>query len=117
MESETAVKALAALAQSSRLEAYRLLVQVGPEGIAASDLAERLGVPGNTLSFHLKAFSHADLVLARQEGRFIYYSANYEQMNALLGFLTDNCCGARVACQWRRERGGPHEVLPCLHTR
>jgi ArsR family transcriptional regulator len=95
MESEAAVEALAALAQSSRLEAYRLLVQAGPEGIAASDLAERLGVPGNTLSFHLKALSHAGLVLARQDGRFIYYSANYEQMNALLGFLTDNCCGGK----------------------
>src|ERR1700739_2895074 len=95
MESETAVEALAALAQSSRLEAYRLLVQVGPEGIAASDLAERLGVPGNTLSFHLKALSHADLVLARQDGRFIYYSANYEQMNALIEFLSEHCCGGK----------------------
>ena len=95
MESNTAVEALAALAQDSRLEVYRLLVQAGPEGLAASDLAERLGIPANTLSFHLKTLSHADLVLARQEGRFIYYSANYEQMNALLGFLTENCCGER----------------------
>ena len=95
MESNTAVEALAALAQDSRLQVYRLLVQVGPEGIAASELAERLGIPANTLSFHLKTLSHANLVLARQEGRFIYYSANYEQMNALLGFLTENCCGGR----------------------
>lgn len=86
---------LAALAQDSRLEAYRLLVQVGPEGVAASELAERLGIPANTLSFHLKALSHADLVLARQQGRFIYYSANYEQMNTLLEFLTENCCGGK----------------------
>ena len=95
MESNTAVEALAALAQDSRLQVYRLLVQAGPEGLAASELAERLGIPANTLSFHLKTLSHADLVLARQEGRYIYYSANYEQMNALLGFLTENCCGGR----------------------
>jgi DNA-binding transcriptional ArsR family regulator len=93
MESRNAVTALSALAQDSRLQVYRLLVQAGPEGLAASDVAERLGIPANTMSFHLKTLSHADLVHARQDGRFIYYSANYEQMNALLGFLTDNCCG------------------------
>ena len=92
MESRHAVEALSALAQDSRLQVYRLLVQAGPEGLAASDLAERLGIPANTLSFHLKNLSHADLVQSRHEGRFIYYSANYEQMNALLGFLTENCC-------------------------
>lgn len=70
-------------------------MQAGPEGVVAGEIAERIGIPANTLSFHLKALSHADLVLARQEGRFIYYSANYEQMNALLGFLTANCCGGR----------------------
>jgi DNA-binding transcriptional ArsR family regulator len=95
VESNGAVEALAALAQNSRLQVYRLLVQAGPEGVAASELAERLAIPATTLSFHLKTLSHADLVLARQEGRFIYYSANYEQMNALLGFLTENCCGGR----------------------
>jgi DNA-binding transcriptional ArsR family regulator len=93
MESRTAVGALSALAQGSRLQVYRLLVQAGPEGVAASQIAERVRIPANTLSFHLKALSHADLVLSRQEGRFIYYSANYEQMNLLLGFLTENCCG------------------------
>ncbi|MGB9332707.1 MAG: metalloregulator ArsR/SmtB family transcription factor [Steroidobacteraceae bacterium] len=95
MESNTAVEALGALAQNSRLQVYRLLVQAGPEGLAASEVAERLDIPANTLSFHLKTLSHAALVLARQEGRFIYYSANYEHMNALLGFLTENCCGGR----------------------
>lgn len=95
MEPKAAVRALGALAQDSRLEVYRLLVQAGPDGVAASDIAERLGIPANTLSFHLKTLSHADLVESRQEGRFIYYSANYEQMNALLGFLTENCCGGR----------------------
>ena len=95
MESKTAVEALGALAQGCRLEVYRLLVQAGPEGMAASDIAQALQVPANTLSFHLKTLSHADLVQSRQEGRFVYYSANYEQMNALLGFLTENCCGGR----------------------
>ncbi len=95
MESKHAVEVLGALAQDSRLQVYRLLVQAGPEGLAASEIAERLGVPANTLSFHLKTLSHAELVVARQEGRFIYYSTNYERMNALLGFLTENCCGGR----------------------
>jgi ArsR family transcriptional regulator len=95
MESKTAVEALAALAQDSRLQAYRLLVQAGPEGRAASELAEALAIPANTLSFHLKTLSHAGLVHSRQKSRFIYYSANYEQMNELLHFLTENCCGGR----------------------
>jgi ArsR family transcriptional regulator, arsenate/arsenite/antimonite-responsive transcriptional repressor len=95
MESKTAVRALSALAQDSRLEVYRLLVQAGPAGMAASEIADRLRIPANTLSFHLKTLSHAGLVHARQEGRFIYYSTHYEQMDALLGFLTENCCGGR----------------------
>jgi ArsR family transcriptional regulator, arsenate/arsenite/antimonite-responsive transcriptional repressor len=108
MEHNAAVEALAALAQNSRLQVYRLLVQAGPEGLAASELAQRLDIPANTLSFHLKTLSHADLVLARQQGRFIYYSANYEQMTQLLGFLSENCCGGRscapkVAAQRKRR--------------
>jgi DNA-binding transcriptional ArsR family regulator len=95
MESKTAVEALAALAQDSRLQIYRLLVQAGPEGMAASDIAQALQIPANTLSFHLKTLSYAELVQSRQQSRFIYYSANYEQMNALLAFLTENCCGGR----------------------
>jgi ArsR family transcriptional regulator len=95
MESKAAVEALGALAQGSRLQLYRLLVQEGPAGMAASEIAAKLGIPANTLSFHLKTLSHADLILARPEGRFVYYSANYERMNALLGFLTRNCCGGR----------------------
>jgi ArsR family transcriptional regulator, arsenate/arsenite/antimonite-responsive transcriptional repressor len=95
MESKAAVIALSALAQGSRLEVYRILVQAGPEGMAASEIAERLGIPANTLSFHLKALSHAELVQSRQDGRFVIYSTNYEQMNALLGFLTENCCAGR----------------------
>jgi ArsR family transcriptional regulator, arsenate/arsenite/antimonite-responsive transcriptional repressor len=95
MESKNAVALLGALAQDSRLQVYRLLVPAGPEGMAATGIAERLGIPANTLSFHLKALSHANLVQSRQAGRFIYYSTNYEQMNALLEFLTDNCCGGQ----------------------
>ena len=87
------VEALGALAQDTRLQAYRLLVQAGPQGIAATEIAEQLEIPANTLSFHLKALGHAGLILSRQEGRFIYYSAHYDQMNALIGFLTENCCG------------------------
>jgi ArsR family transcriptional regulator, arsenate/arsenite/antimonite-responsive transcriptional repressor len=98
MESKAAVMALSAIAQDSRLAVYRLLVQAGPEGMAASEIAERLSVPANTLSFHLKTLSHADLVNSRQEGRFIFYSANYAQMNSLLSFLTENCCGGQ-SCQ------------------
>jgi DNA-binding transcriptional ArsR family regulator len=98
MESRIAVEALGALAQDSRLRVFRLLMQAGSEGVAASEIAGRLGVPANTLSFHLKALSHAGLVVPRQDGRFIYYSANYEQMNSLLAFLTENCCGGR-SCQ------------------
>lgn len=95
MESKSAVQALAALAQESRLAVYRLLVEVGPEGLPATEIAERLEIPGNTLSFHLKSLSHAELVLARSEGRFIFYSANFDRMNELVVFLTENCCGGR----------------------
>ena len=95
MEAKAVVGALGALAQGSRLQVYRLLIQAGPAGVAASDIAAHLGIPANTLSFHLKTLSQADLVMARPTGRFVYYSANYERMNALLGFLTRNCCGGR----------------------
>jgi DNA-binding transcriptional ArsR family regulator len=96
MDNTSAVRSLAALAQDNRLEVFRHLAQAGAEGIAAGELAETLGIPATTLSFHLKTLSHADLVAARQAGRFIYYTANYAAMNALVGFLTDNCCGGRA---------------------
>lgn len=95
METTVAVTALAALAQSSRLALYRLLVQAGTEGVPAGALSERLDIPAPTLSFHLKALSHAGLVDDRREGRNIFYSANYARMNALVDFLTDNCCGGQ----------------------
>jgi ArsR family transcriptional regulator, arsenate/arsenite/antimonite-responsive transcriptional repressor len=91
-ENAVAVSALAALAQETRLSIFRLLVQQGPEGLAAGEIAERLDIPGATLSFHLKELSHAGLIAARQASRFIYYSANYQAMNSLIDYLTRNCC-------------------------
>ena len=92
MENTNAVTLLTALAQESRLAIFRLLVQQGPDGLPAGQIAERLGVGPTSLSFHIKELHHAGLVLARQQGRFIFYSANYATMNGLLGFLTENCC-------------------------
>jgi DNA-binding transcriptional ArsR family regulator len=89
----TAIKALAALAQESRLDAFRELVQAGPAGLAAGDLAGRLGISPPALSFHLKGLVHAGLATSRQDGRFVYYSADFDAMQSLLGYLTDNCCG------------------------
>jgi DNA-binding transcriptional ArsR family regulator len=93
MNRARAVKSLGALAQETRLEAFRLLVQAGPDGLAAGDLATRLDISPPALSFHLRGLSHAGLVRSRQDGRFIYYSADYDAMQSLVGFLTENCCG------------------------
>ena len=93
MDNKDAVTALAALAQESRLATFRLLVQAGPGGLAASKIAEALGIAPSSLSFHLKELTHANLIVPRQEGRFVIYAARFERMNALLGFLTENCCG------------------------
>ena len=93
METTTALSALAALAQESRLAIFRLLVKLGPAGMAASKIAEELGLPSSSLSFHLKELTHAGLIKPRQDGRFIIYAANFEKMNALIAFLSENCCG------------------------
>ena len=98
MKTADAVKALAALAQDTRLAIYRLLVQKGPEGLPARTIAERLDVPAATLSFHLKELAHAGMIESRQDGRFVYYAANYSRMNGLLGFLSENCCRGDAAC-------------------
>ncbi|GMU68400.1 MAG: hypothetical protein AMXMBFR37_07330 [Steroidobacteraceae bacterium] len=92
MKSHEAVTALAALAQESRLTLFRLLVKRGPEGYTPGEISERLEIPAPTLSFHLKTLSAAGLVDVRREGRFLYYSANFDQMNGILGFLTEHCC-------------------------
>lgn len=83
---------MSALAHDKRLEIFRLLVKRGPDGFAAGVIAEKLGLPAATLSFHIKELDRAGLVAARQDGRFIHYSANFTVMRALIGFLTDNCC-------------------------
>ncbi|MGQ0502839.1 MAG: ArsR/SmtB family transcription factor [Panacagrimonas sp.] len=92
MDSKSAVSRLASLAQESRLAVFRLLVRQGPEGLAAGEIAARLGIPPATLSFHLKELSNAGLLAPRQEGRFIYYAPNFKVMNALIAYLTENCC-------------------------
>ena len=108
MDTKAAVRSLAALAQDSRLDVFRLLVQAGPEGLAAGEIADRLGIPASTLSFHIKALSHAGLARSRQQGRFVYYSANFSAMNALIAFLGENCCSGRAclpaATPGRRKR-------------
>jgi len=103
MELENVVQALGALAQDSRLKVFRLLIEAGPDGLAASDIAETVGIPANTLSFHIKTLRNAKLVSARHEGRYVYYSANYEQMTGLLAFLTENCCGRSQSRPSRRS--------------
>lgn len=112
MESTTAVKALAALAHESRLATFRLLVQAGPAGLAASKIAEALGIPASSLSFHLKELTHAGLVTSRQEGRYLFYAAQYDAMNALLGFLTENCCGG-APCSVDGAPAGPSDAAGC----
>lgn len=97
MNTKDAIKALGALAQETRLEAYRRLVQAGAEGRSAGDLAATLAVPAPTLSFHLAQLANAGLIVSRRSGRVIHYAADFDRMNALLAFLTENCCGSGLA--------------------
>ena len=92
MESQAVILALAALAQASRLEIFRSMVQAGPAGLTPGVLSEQLGVAANTLSFHLKELMHADLVTQERAGRNLIYRAQFDRMNAVLAYLTDNCC-------------------------
>src|SRR2546426_10429447 len=103
MESKIAVASLGALAQDARLAIFRLLVQKCPEGLCVGDIAAKFDMAAATLSFHLKELTGAGLLVARQEGRFIYYAPNFEEMNALLSYLMENCCGGGWAAP-----GGPH---------
>jgi DNA-binding transcriptional ArsR family regulator len=105
MNTKTAVSALAALAQETRLSIFRLLIEAGAEGVAAGRIAEQLDVAAPTLSFHLKELHRAGLVSSRQKSRFIYYAADFERMAALMTFLTHNCC-----------RGMPDECLTVMET-
>ena len=95
MEKTDAIAALAALAQDNRLDVFRLLVQAGPEGLAAGAVAEKLSLAPNTLSFHFDRLRNAGLVTCTREGRSLIYAARYETMNGLLGYLTENCCEGR----------------------
>jgi ArsR family transcriptional regulator, arsenate/arsenite/antimonite-responsive transcriptional repressor len=92
MERLTAVTALAALAQENRLDVFRLLVEAGPDGMPAGAVAEALGLAPNTLTFHFDRLRQAGLVAVRREGRSMIYSACFDTMNALLAYLTENCC-------------------------
>ena len=92
MKSDDAVLALGALAQESRLAVFRLLVKRGLEGYSPGDLIEKLGIPAPTLSFHLRELQRAKLIGSRREGRFLYYSANFDRMKGLIDFLTEKCC-------------------------
>jgi ArsR family transcriptional regulator, arsenate/arsenite/antimonite-responsive transcriptional repressor len=105
MEIKAAVTSLAALAQETRLSIFRLLVEAGPDGIAAGRIGEALEVPGATLSFHLKELTRAGLVSSRQDKQFIYYAADYERMAELMSFLTENCC-----------QGMPQKCLTVVET-
>lgn len=100
MKPDQVVKALSALAQPTRLAIYRMLVARGPQGLAAGQIAEKLKASPATLSFHFRALSHAGLLKGRQEGRFVYYAANFAVMNDMVEYLTENCCGGDAdACR------------------
>ncbi len=96
MESIDVVKALAALAQESRLAVFRALVEAGPGGLTPGDLAARLAIAANTLSFHLKELSHVQLITQERQGRNLIYRAQFDRMNALLAYLSRNCCEGAV---------------------
>ena len=109
MKSSSAIEALGALAQEHRLALFRLLVQAGDKGMAAGAIAETLGVPNSSLSFHLAQLRNAGLILQERQHRSLIYRANYPAMNSLVGYLMENCCGgadctAASACESQSER-------------
>ena len=108
-----AVDALAALAQETRLGVYRLLVEAGPEGLPAGRIGEDMKLPPATLSFHLAHLTRAGLARSRQDGRFVFYSADFASMNALVGYLTENCCGGQSCAPVALipKKGKSHEAL------
>jgi ArsR family transcriptional regulator len=92
MKAHEAISALSALASEARLAVYRLLVKRGPDGYIPSELAQKLDLPSPTLSFHLKGLVQAGLVTSQRDGRNLHYSPNFDRMNELVGYLTENCC-------------------------
>lgn len=92
MQEPQVIRSLAALAQEARLRTFRALVVAGPEGLTPSALAEQLGIAANTLSFHLKELTNAELITQERQGRNLVYRASFDTMNSLLGYLTENCC-------------------------
>ena len=118
IETKRVLTALAALSQEHRLAIFRLLVEYAPEGLPAGLIAERLSLAPATASFHLKELSHAGLIVSRQDGRFIWYRADLETMNGLVGYLTDNCCRASSVCDAACvPAGAPRPVAAPLPTR
>jgi ArsR family transcriptional regulator len=114
METSDAVTALAALAQDNRLEIFRLLVQAGPDGMAAGEVAARLGLAPNTLTFHFDRLRVAGLVTVRRDGRSMIYAARFETMNGLVSFLTENCCQGASTCApvaLCKPKGASHEAV------
>lgn len=97
METKQAIDALGALAQETRLSIFRMLVEAGPDGAAAGAIGERLGVPASSLSFHLAHLTRAGLLIQRRHSRSLVYSADFAGVNALVGYLTENCCGGKGA--------------------
>jgi DNA-binding transcriptional ArsR family regulator len=121
MEKSDAIAALAALAQDSRLDIFRLLVRAGPDGLPAGRIGERLDLPSATLSFHLSQLRHAGLVTFRRESRSLIYAAEYSTMDELLGYLTENCCqGCDISVctpPATVEKGTPYEAPPRARVR
>jgi ArsR family transcriptional regulator, arsenate/arsenite/antimonite-responsive transcriptional repressor len=109
MNNKDVITALAALAHESRLAVFRLLVQAGPEGLGATRIAEELGIPPSSMSFHLKELTHAGLVTQTKAGRSLIYAASFPTMNGLIAFLTENCCGGNVC--------SPVRVSSCSTTK
>ncbi|MBD9368394.1 metalloregulator ArsR/SmtB family transcription factor [Xanthomonas sp. XNM01] len=99
METKDAITSLTALGHATRLAAFRLLVEAGPAGRMAGDIGEALGVPGATLSFHLKELVHAGLVESESQGRYVCYRANFQAMNGLVEYLTHNCCAGSTSAE------------------
>ena len=113
METQAAVRALGALAQETRLEIFRLLVRFGPGGLAAGQIATRLGLAGATLSFHLAQLQHAGLLSSRRQGRQIFYAVDFGAIGALVGYMQENCCAEQPdVCRPLPARIGVETIKP-----